>query len=56
MSSACLEFVESIGALDSDANWQRCVVHFFPKCLHRGPSGHSKESGHDAQNDLCLGR
>ena len=43
VSDACLGLVETLGELYPEAQWQRCVVHWYRNILSFVPKGKSKE-------------
>ena len=61
ISDACLGLVESIPEYFPDAQWQRCVVHFYRNVMSRVPSGKVREVAYmlkaiHAQEDLEAAR
>jgi len=43
ISDQCLGLVEALGEVFSEANWQRCVVHFYRNVFTVTPTGKVKE-------------
>lgn len=61
ISDACLGLVESIPEYFPEAQWQRCVVHFYRNVMSRVPSGKVREVAYmlkaiHAQEDLEAAR
>ena len=61
ISDQCLGLVEALGAVLPEAQWQRCVVHFYRHVFTVTPSGKVKEvaamlKAVQAQEDLAAAR
>ena len=51
ISDKCLGLVEALGEFYPEAQWQRCVVHWYRNVFTAVPKGKVKGSGGDAQGD-----
>ena len=56
ISDKCLGLVEALGEFFPEAQWQRCVVHWYRNVFTAVPKGKVEGSGGDAQGDPRPGR
>ena len=56
ISDKCLGLVEALGEFYPEAQWQRCMVHWYRNVFSGGAQGQGEGGGGDAQGDPCPGR